>query len=131
MNTHTTLSPASAALQLVAHRMPESMCFGILRELRHCSIEDEAPALRDADLAGDDGSAEFRLIMCAVLSVPNFNAEAPIWRAQFFGGPAGPQIVLYEEDTDMVHLIVPLASEALVKLAKRLLNDPSLTRKAA
>lgn len=122
---------ASAAMRLVAHRMHERMCFGILRELRHCSIEDEAPALGDADLSGDSGSAEFNFIMRAILSVADFKPEAPIWRAQFFGGTAGPQIVLYEDDSDMVHLIAPRAGAALVKLGKRLLSDPSLTGKAA
>lgn len=121
VNNDTTAAPT--ATDLVAHRMPEGTCYSLLRQMLHCSLEEEASELKDPDLAGNEGSDEFSLIMCAAPFAANFKPEKPIWRAKFYGGGTGLLIVLYEEESAMVHLITPRVSERLVRIARSMIEQ--------
>lgn len=114
---------ASAATPFIAHRMPLSMCYAILRQMRHCSLDEDAPELGDPDVTCEEGSSTFDMIVGLAYHTSNFSSVASLCRAEFFGGGDGPQIVLHEYDSDMVHLITARASERMVRLAKALLDE--------
>lgn len=108
------------ATPFIAHRMPESMCYAILRQMRHCSLDEDVP---EPDLTAEAGSATLEMFASLAWHVAGCYPETLLCRAEFFGGGDGPQIVLHEYDSDMVHLITLRASERMVRLAKALLDE--------
>jgi len=114
---------ASAATPFVALRMPADHCYGFLGDLRGWDTDCSPRDCIDFDLGGETGETEFGLLLLFAKSASNFAAEAPIFFAHFYEDPTGPIIVLLEEGTDMVHVLVPRASEALCRIAQWMANE--------
>lgn len=102
---------------LVALRRPLDSCYNFLRELRGWPADCEARDCIDPELAGEDGTMAFSLMLLLAKSASNMKAEAPIFFAEAYQTPAGLVIVLKESGTGMGLVIFPRPSEALYKLA--------------
>lgn len=127
MRKYYDMTAPKSAMPLVAVKLPKETCYKILREMRDWPEENALKDPASPDLFGDEGTAEFSLIMALATMASNLKDVAAldlIRFAEFFVEPSGPLILLSEEGkpSGTAYLIAPRPCEGIYKTVK-ILNE--------